>query len=121
MVEAVYAFADFAEVLPFPPDLGPVPVDPIPWPADRYASVIDIRDFAFDPAFRGVPMIDYFLARLGVDPGTVAATLKRISWLAPRVRPIDSAGLPQGYVLVCPHTSMPLRDMPAEVHAEIIA
>ncbi len=120
-VEAVYAFADFAEALPFPPDLGPTPTDPLPWPKGRYDEVIDIRDFAFDPAFRGVAMIDYFLARLGVDPEAVATSLKRISWLAPRIRPLAPAGLPQGYVLVCPHTSMTLRDMPAEVHADIIS
>ena len=86
-------------------------------PAADFARVIDLRDFAFDPAFRGVAMIDFFLARLGLDPARVPAGLRRNAWLAPRLRPALAA---TGYVLVCPRTSMALRDMPAALHADLL-
>ncbi len=86
-------------------------------PAGGFARVIDLRDFAFDPGFRGVAMIDYFLARLGLDLGRVPPELRRNAWLAARLRPSP----PQpGYVLVCPHSSMPLRDMPEPLHAALL-
>jgi hypothetical protein len=109
-------------------DLGEVRA--LPWadatperpflPAAGFARVIDIRDFAFDPAFRGVAMIDFFLRRLGLDPATVPPALRRNAWLAPRLAGCTPAGLPQGYALVCPRTSTALRDMPGAVHATII-
>jgi hypothetical protein len=89
-------------------------------PAAAFARVIDVRDFAFDPAFRGVAMIDFFLARLGLDPARVPASLRRNAWLAPRLRPPPPQGLPAGYVLVCPESSMKLRDMPAALHAALL-
>jgi hypothetical protein len=85
--------------------------------ADSFAEVIDIRDFAFDPRFRGVAMIDYFLARLGVDPAMVPAPTRRNTWLASRLPPAPAAE----YVLVCPRTSSPMRDMPDRVHERILA
>lgn len=102
--------ADLAEV---------VPMDEAP----RDGRVIDIRDFAFDPGFARVAMIDFFLARLGLDPAGVPAALKRNAWLAPRAGlGLTSGlgpGLPRGYLLLCPDASIPLRDMPREVHAAI--
>ncbi len=86
-------------------------------PAAEFARVIDLRDFAFDPAFRGVAMIDFFLARLGLDPLRVPAALRRNAWLAPRLTPPPTA---RGYVLVCPRTSMALRDMPEALHADLL-
>ena len=86
-------------------------------PRPTFARTIDLRDFAFDPAFRGVAMIDFFLARLGLDPARVPAGLRRNAWLAPRLRPAPAA---RGYVLVCPRTSMALRDMPAALHADLL-
>jgi hypothetical protein len=120
IVQGVYAAAaDFCEVRT------------LPWadetPARRFAPaagfdrVIEMRDFAFDPAFRGVAMIDFFLRHLGLAPETVPSSLRRNAWLAPRLRPPPPAGLAPGYVLVCPRTSMALRDMPEAVHAEILA
>ena len=85
--------------------------------AQPAGHVIDLRDFAFDPSFRGVPMIDWFLARLGLDPAAVPSAEKRNTWLAPRI------GLPardRDYVLVCPGAAMRLRDMPEEVHAAVL-
>ena len=83
--------------------------------------VIDIRDFAFDPFFRQVAMIDFFLTRLGLPPATVPASLKRMSWLAPRATPLPDLPFPKGYVLVCPNASIPLRDMPDAIHAALLA
>ena len=110
MVEAIYRcasdFADVAAIDQFQPD-----------PFDR---VVDLRDFAFDPGFRGVAMIDFFLNRLGIDPAAVPPAMRRNAWLAGSVRPEPQAVLPARYVLVCPTSSMALRDMPDDVHAALL-
>ena len=109
LVPQLYRLATaFAEVVP----MAQAPV------SDR---TIDIRDFAFDPLFAQVPMIDFFLIRLGVRPESVPAALKRIGWLSPRVVPLPAPAVRPGYVLVCPNASIALRDMPAAVHAALIA
>ncbi|MCW3477325.1 glycosyltransferase family 9 protein [Limobrevibacterium gyesilva] len=117
LIEAVYAAAaDLAEVRELP-WTDATPERPFT-PAAAFARVIDIRDFAFDPAFRGAPMIDYFLRHLGVAPAGVPPALKRNAWLAPRVTlPPQPAA---GHVLVCPRTANPMRDMPDAVHAHIL-
>jgi len=121
MVEAVYALADdFAEARPFPAGLVPERTPPPPWPPDRFAKLVDLRDFAFDPSFRGVSMIDYFLGHLGVAPERIDAAQKRNSWLGPRIRTVVPLELPQDYVLVCPRTSIGLRDMPEPIHGAIL-
>lgn len=81
--------------------------------AAGFAEIIDLRDFAFDRAFRGTAMIDYFLRRLGVDALTVPPEWRRNTWLAPLVPPPE----PQDYVLLCPKTANPMRDMPGWVQA----
>ena len=109
LVPQIYGLAtDFAEIVPMAkaPDSG---------------RVIDIRDFAFDPFFRQVAMIDFFLTRLGLRPETVPSALKRMSWLAPRAGPLRALPLPAGYVLVCPSASIALRDMPGPVHEALLA
>ena len=89
-----------------------------PFPgAAAFARCIDIRDFAFDPAFRGVAMIDYFLGALGLNPQAVPPRLRRNAWLASRIPPAPQ----QGYALVCPRTSTALRTMPGEVHDVVVA
>ncbi len=117
LVQQTYRAADFCEVrdLPWAYETPDTPF----LPAAAFARTIDIREFAFDPAFRGVAMNDYFLRALGVDPASVAPTAKRIAWLAPRLQPTPAEA--PGYVLVCPKTSMALRDMPPEIHAAIVA
>jgi hypothetical protein len=108
LVPRIYRLAaDFAEVVPMAE-------------APRTGRVIDIRDFAFDPFFRQVAMIDFFLIRLGVRPETVPAALKRMSWLASRAAPRPTLPLARGYNLVCPNASIALRDMPAAVHAALL-
>ena len=85
-----------------------------------FETRIDIREFAFDPAFREVSMIDFFLARLGADPTAIAGVKKRNTWLAKAIVPRRPLGLPWRYVLVCPRAAMALRTMPAAVHARLL-
>jgi Glycosyltransferase family 9 (heptosyltransferase) len=117
LVQEVHAAAGFAEIETLPWDFE-TPARRYA-PADRLGRVIDLRDFAFDPDFRRLPMIDFFLDRLGVDPRSVPAAQRRNAWLAPRIEPLPSR-LPHGYVLVCPRASMRLRDMPDAVHDWIL-
>lgn len=119
IVQGLYAAAaDLADIRTLPWDEA-TPERPFPLAAG-FARVIDLRDFAFDPAFRGVAMIDFFLRHLGLDPAGVPRALRRNAWLAPRLPAPPLPGLPAGYVLVCPRTSMALRDMPEAVYATIL-
>ncbi len=112
MLQSLYAAARFAAVETLPWD-AETPDRPFA-PSGHFARTIDLRDFAFDPAFRGVSMVDYFLERLGVPPGAVPSARKRNGWLAAAVRPAHGRGR-SGYVLLCPRASMELRDMPPEI------
>ena len=108
LVPQIYRLAtDFAEIVP----IAEAPLS---------GRVIDIQDFAFDPFFRQVAMIDFFLTRLGLPPVSVPASLKRMTWLAPRAAPLPHVRLAPGYVLVCPDASIPLRDMPEPVHEALL-
>ena len=114
LVQDVYrAAADVCEVRELPWAFE-TPATPFP-PAAAFARSLDIRDFAFDPAFRGVAMIDYFLRALGLDPLAVPPALRRNAWLALRMPRFAR----QGYALLCPRTSMTLRTMPEAVHTAI--
>src|ERR1700760_1260880 len=77
--------------------------------AGDFDRVIDLRDFAFDPRFRQVAMIDYFLRNLDVDPASVLPAERRNAWLAPRLSLLGAAN---NQVLVCPISNSPLRNMP---------
>ncbi len=115
IAQAYEAAADLAEIaeLPWEDATRARPFAP----AAAFPQAIDMRDFAFDPAFRSVAMIDYFLRCLGVDPATVPGAERRNTWLAPRL-PAKPHG---AYVLVCPRTASALRNMPDEIHAHILA
>lgn len=117
MVQALHAAADIAEIRTLPQSHG-TPATRFEG-AEGFDQVIDIRDFAFDADFQQTSMIDFFLRRLGVAPECVPPCLKRNAWLAPRVVP-SSARWPGGYILVCPRSSTPLRDMPPEIHECIL-
>jgi hypothetical protein len=117
VIRQAYEAVEFAEVRDLPWD-DALPGRPFA-PAQGFDRVLDIRDFAFDPAFRGVAMIDYFLGRLGADPAHVPPALKRNAWLAPRVRLPE--GPPGRYVLLCPRTANSLRTMPGDVHAHVLS
>jgi hypothetical protein len=112
MVQSLYELADFAAIRTLPSSQAAPAVSFEG--AEDFDHVIDIRDFAFDPDFQRTSMVDFFLRRLGVDPHIVPARLRRNSWLARRVAPLPSQ--PEGHILVCPRSSTPLRDMPAEIH-----
>jgi hypothetical protein len=108
----LYALAPFCTVRPLPwSHASPRPRFRVP----RAFAPIDLRDFAFDPAFRGQAMIDFFLGRLGVDPAAVAPSRRRNAWLAPLLPTIPG----QDYVLLCPRASMALRHMPPEIQAAL--
>jgi hypothetical protein len=105
----LYAAATFAAVRTLPwRDATPARAYP---PARLFGRTIDLRDFALDPAFRGVAMIDFFLARLGVDPAAIPAAERRNAWLLRHVAPAAPPA-PPGYVLLCAASSMKLRTMP---------
>jgi len=112
LVNALYAAAPFADVAWLPYRAAALP---------PFEKRIDIREFAFDPAFRGISMVDYFLGQLGVDPAAIPPSAKRNTWLAALLRPRRPAGLPEKYVLVCPRAAMRLRTMPAHVHTRLLA
>jgi Glycosyltransferase family 9 (heptosyltransferase) len=117
MVQSLYDAADFAAIRTLPPSQATPAVSFEG--AEDFDHVIDIRDFAFDPDFQRTSMVDFFLRRLGVDPHIVPACLRRNSWLAGRVAP-PPPSRPHGYILVCPCSSTPLRNMPAEIHECIL-
>jgi Glycosyltransferase family 9 (heptosyltransferase) len=117
MVQAIYSVAEFAQLRILPWEFSGKDR-----PFDRHSRggrVIDLRDFAFDPGFQQTSMIDFFLQRLGVSVSSISTGCKRNTWLAPRVTPTRPA-FPPGYILVCPNSSMRLRDMPAAIHARIL-
>lgn len=118
LVDGLYRLAaDMAEVSALPAGWPPMRSADLAGAFDR---VIDMRDFALNPGFRGVAMIDFFLRQLGIDPMAVPARLKRNGWLAGRGRASHPERAPPGYVLVCPGSSMALRDMPVAVHHDIL-
>jgi hypothetical protein len=117
LIEQTYRLAEFATVEALPWDEA-TPHQPFA-PASAFARVIDIRDFAFDPEFRGRAMIDYFLAKLGADPDAVPSGQRRNLWLRGRVQP--HRPVPGGHILICPQTASPLRTMPDAVHDHIHA
>jgi hypothetical protein len=117
-IQELYQRADFAEIRDLPwahatADAGFRPGDPTD-------AIIDIRDFAYDTGFLRTSMIDFFLGRLGLDPATVPAARKRNAWLRPRID-VRNPDIPEGYALVCPAASNPMRDMPGDIHARIVA
>jgi Glycosyltransferase family 9 (heptosyltransferase) len=114
IIEDVYsAAADFVSVS----ELSWKYEQPASLPFLPFSKLIDLRDFAFDPRFREVHMIDYFLEKLGVAPAAIKPGDKRLSWLQERI-PRRSVGA--GYVLVCPFASVGLRQLPKVIHDTIL-
>ncbi|MCA3847804.1 MAG: ADP-heptose--LPS heptosyltransferase, partial [Burkholderia sp.] len=74
-VDALYALA--TDVVA-PSRTLPHPVEALPADAPR----IDVGNHLYWPAFARLPMIDFFLDALGVDPAAVPAAAKRNRWLA---------------------------------------
>lgn len=118
ILSELYAAAgDFAEIVELAPESA-TPTRPFV-PAARFERCIDLRDFAFESAFAGIAMIDFFLRRLGVEPESISPASRRNTWLARRVSPA-APPLDEAYVLLTPHASMRLRDMPPEIQSFIL-
>lgn len=117
VIQELYQRADFAQIRELP--WSHATPDAAFRPGDEGETLIDIRDFAYDTDFLRTSMIDYFLARLGLDPAKVPAPLKRNTWLRSRIVP-RQPDLPDGFVLVCPAASNPMRRMPEAIHRKIL-
>ncbi len=91
---------------------------PVPLEAFAGGAVVDLADFVFRPAFARTPMIDYFLAALGVDPRRVGPWEKNPDWL----RELRLPSLPPrpGYVMFCPRASTPLRSIPPPARRALV-
>lgn len=115
MVDAVHrAFGTEIRELPWSHGTPAIPFAP-----GAGFDVVDIRDFAFDPDFLRLPMIDFFLRALGVDAASVPAEDRRNGWMLRRLRPVPADGL-DGRILVCPRAANPMRAMPDAFHAALL-
>ncbi|XBS71601.1 hypothetical protein ABK905_12205 [Acerihabitans sp. KWT182] len=78
---------------------------------------IDLGNHLFWPAFAVLPMIDFFLTALGVDPAAVPPERKANRWLQKLcLPPLPARWQGREYVLFCPAASTPLRSIPASRH-----
>ncbi|TJZ66658.1 glycosyltransferase family 9 protein [Chitiniphilus eburneus] len=101
----------------------------VPWLATHYLPrtladfdhgvLIDLADFMYRPAFDRLPMIDFFLDSLGLDPARMPPVDKANRWLRQVMLPTLPEGWPRDYLLLCPDASSPLRRMPANIAADI--
>lgn len=96
----------------------------LPWPLARLPRRelrIDAGNQLFWPAFTALPMIDFFLQALGIDPAAVPQEAKTNRWLQQLCLPKLPAHeqYPQ-YVLFCPMASTPLRSIPASMHIRLV-
>ncbi|WP_259294840.1 glycosyltransferase family 9 protein [Paraburkholderia sp. DHOC27] len=113
-VEALYALASerFIEIRRLPWPLNDIPRD---------EARIDIGNHLFWPDFMTAPMIDFFLASLGVDTATIADALKANRWLQSLLLPqLPEAWRDRPYVLFCPDASTPVRSIPPAVRGALV-
>jgi hypothetical protein len=113
-VEALYALASNALIetraLPWP--LADIPAD---------ETRIDIGNHLFWPRFMSMPMIDFFLTALGVEPASIAATHKTNHWLQTLQLPLlPRAWRERPYVLFAPNASTPVRSIPPSVRSAMV-
>ncbi|VWD14034.1 ADP-heptose--LPS heptosyltransferase [Burkholderia lata] len=112
-VEALYALA--ADIV--------APSRALPYPADALpadAPCIDVGNHLYWPAFARLPMIDFFLDALGVEPASVPASAKRNRWLARLPLPALREQWRRPYVLFCPTASTALRSVPPTLRATFV-
>ncbi|WP_321862489.1 ADP-heptose--LPS heptosyltransferase [Burkholderia cenocepacia] len=112
-VDALYALA--ADVVA-PSRALPCPAEALP--AD--ARCIDVGNHLYWPAFARLPMIDFFLDALGVDPAAVSAAAKRNRWLARLSLPALPAEWQRPYVLFCPNASTAVRSVPPALRVAFV-
>ncbi len=100
------------------------PVRTLPWPAADLPARdtrIDLGNHLYWPAFAARPMIDFFVASLGVPPESIAADAKCNRWLARLTLPtLPSEWRGRPYALFCPQASTPLRSIPAARRAALV-
>ncbi|MDA0572759.1 glycosyltransferase family 9 protein [Burkholderia gladioli] len=113
-VEQLYRLADelVAGMRVLPAHLDALPAD---------EARIDVGNQLYRPSFAALPMIDYFLDALGVDPATVPAPARRNRWLSRLALPeLPAAWRGQRYALFCAEASTPLRSIPPSQCAAIV-
>ncbi|KWZ41307.1 ADP-heptose--LPS heptosyltransferase [Burkholderia savannae] len=100
------------------------PIRTLPWPAAALPESdtrIDLGNHLYWPAFATQPMIDFFLASLGVPPESIAADAKRNHWLARLTLPEPPPEWRgRRYALFCPQASTPLRSIPPARRAALV-
>lgn len=95
----------------------PVPLDAMP----ATELKIDLGNHLFWKGFTTMPMVDFFLDALGVQPEDVPAAHKTNGWLASVALPPRRGHWPRrGYTLFCPTASTPVRSIPLSVHESIV-
>ena len=101
------------------------PTRSLPWPlADIPANEtrIDMGNHLFWPGFMSLPMIDFFLAALGVLPESVPSAHKANRWLQTLELPrLPEPWREQPYVLFCPTASTPIRSIPQPVRRALVS
>ncbi|MDN7429683.1 ADP-heptose--LPS heptosyltransferase [Burkholderia sp. AU45388] len=112
-VDALYALA--ADVVA-PSRALPCPAEALP----AGAHCIDVGNHLYWPAFARLPMIDFFLDALGVDPAAVPAAAKRNRWLARLSLPALPAEWQRPYVLFCPTASTAVRSVPPALRVAFV-
>jgi ADP-heptose:LPS heptosyltransferase len=96
----------------------PVSLDALP--ADE--PKVDIGNHLFWPNFSTMPMIDFFLWALGLDPADIPSQEKRNAWLQRLALPELAQGWQKRpYVLLAPTASTPVRSIPSRYLPEIVS
>lgn len=114
-VKALYHLAAplFGRVVELPISLDALPAD---------EPKVDIGNHLFWPNFSTMPMIDFFLWALGLDPSDIASHEKRNAWLQRLVLPELAQGWEKRpYVLLAPTASTPVRSIPSRYLTEIVS
>lgn len=93
----------------------PVPLARLTTPG---GPVVDLGDFVHWPEFAHMPMIDFFLWALGVDPASVPLEAKANRWL--QEVPLPACEESQPYVFFSPVASTPLRSLPEDMWPEAV-
>lgn len=97
----------------------------LPWPLDaipRDEARIDIGNHLFWPGFMSLPMIDFFLGALGVQPASVPSVRKANRWLQTLpLPPLPDAWQDRPYVLFCPTASTPIRSIAQPVRNALVS
>jgi hypothetical protein len=93
----------------------PVRLDALP----QHELRIDIGNHLFWPDFSSLPMIDFFLKAMGVNPPDIAGEHKRNHWLQDLALPAAPWNQ-RDYVLLCPNASTPVRSIAPSVHADLV-